>query len=293
MESVVEVLERLGGTATRGQLVALTSRAAVDRATAGGHLVRLARGRWALPVVDDAVAAAHRLTGTVSHTSAALVHGWSVKHAPARPHVTVPRTRRLASRPGATVHWADLAAAEREGLVTSPGRTLSDCLRTLPFDEALAVADSALRDGFGRSELLRLAEDLRGPGAARARRVAGFADARAANPFESVLRAIARGVEGLEVEAQVEIWEPAFLGRVDLADRQRRIVLEADSFAWHGGRQQLASDCRRYNRLVVHGWTVLRFSWEDVMVHAADVRQVLEAAVAEHAQRSCARCAAA
>ena len=41
-------------------------------------------------------------------------------------------------------------------------------------------------------------------------------------------------------------------------------LLEADSFEWHGGRDDLARDARRYNRTVVHGWLVLRSSW-DVM----------------------------
>ena len=45
-------------------------------------------------------------------------------------------------------------------------------------------------------------------------------------------------------------------------------------------RAALASDARRYNMLVVNGWTVLRFSYEDVMFHPDEVRRVLVAAVA-------------
>ncbi|GGO71344.1 DUF559 domain-containing protein [Nocardioides deserti] len=292
-ESVVEVLERLGGTATRAQLVALTSRAEVERAIAGGDLARLARGRWALPQVDEARAAAHRLTGVVSHTSAALLHGWSVATRPDRPHVTVGRRRRSTGAARVHLHWADVTAEERTQGATSKDRTLLDCARSLPFADALAVADSALRDGFAPGHLRALADAARGAGAARVRRVAQHASPLAANPFESVLRAIALEVDGLVVEPQVEVWEPAFLGRVDLADRRLRIVLEADSFAWHGGRDQLASDCRRYNGLAVHGWLVLRFSWEDVMFHRADVLRVLQAAVDQRAEVRCASCRAA
>jgi very-short-patch-repair endonuclease len=292
--AVVEVLERLGGTATRAQLVAATSRAEVERAIAAGDLSRLARGRWALPQVDDARAAAHRLTGVVSHTSAALLHGWKVKHPPAKPHVTVRRGRRGAGAADVHLHRADLSATDvADGLVTTQARTLIDCLRTLPFDEAVAVADSALRNGFGRDDLRRVAEATRGAGAARVRRAAEEASPLAANPFESVLRAIALEVDGLAVEPQVEIWEPEFLGRVDLADRRLRIVIEADSFEWHGGRDQLASDCRRYNGLVIHGWLVLRFSWEDVMFHADEVRRVLQAVVDRLPEGRCDLCRAA
>lgn len=290
--SVVEVLERLGGTATRAQLVALTSRAEVERAIAAGDLSRLARGRWALPQVDEARAAAHRVTGVVSHTSAALLHGWSVATRPDRPHVIVPRGR----RPGPDsvhLHRVDLARHERDGLVTSEARTLLDCARSLPFADALAVADSALRNGFGTQALQSLADSACGAGAARVRRVAEHASPLAANPFESVLRAVALEVDGLSVEPQVDIWGSGFIGRVDLADERLRIVIEADSFAWHGGRDQLASDCRRYNALVVHGWLVLRFSWEDVMFHRDEVRRVLQAAVDRLPEVRCATCRAA
>ena len=58
---------------------------------------------------------------------------------------------------------------------------------------------------------------------------------------------------------------------------RRRLILEADSFEWHGSRRALVRDARRYNNFVIAGWLVLRFSWEDVMHHADDVLRVLEA----------------
>ena len=65
--------------------------------------------------------------------------------------------------------------------------------------------------------------------------------------------------------------------RPDLVDEDLRIVLEADSFEWHGKRASLRRDCRRYNLLVVDGWLVLRFAWEDVMHDQEFVRAVLVA----------------
>lgn len=290
---VAEVLERMGGVATRGALIRATSRATVDAALAAGEVVVLARGRYALAAADEALTAAHRLTGVASHESAALHHGWAVLHTPQQPHVTVPHKRRLprGHAPGATVHYADLTPDERHGPVASQERTVVDCLRLPDRRAALAVADSALREGFSRERLLALARDLRGPGSAQARRVAAAADGRAANPFESALRAIALEVDGLDVTPQVSIRHGnRFLGRPDLVDERLGIVLEADSFEWHGDRHALARDARRYNLFVVHGWLVLRFSWEDVMFRPPEVKAVLEAAVAEPAQRcSCGR----
>jgi very-short-patch-repair endonuclease len=180
------------------------------------------------------------------------------------------------------LHWVDISSTDLDrGLVTTRWRTLVDCLRHLPFDEALAIADSALRMGdFDHAGLMGLVEPLRGPGAAQARQVARLADARSANPFESVLRSIALGVKGLDVTPQVTIRSGEELVQPDLVDESRRIVLEADSLSWHGSRRALRRDCRRYNWLVLRGWLVLRFAWEDVMFDPAYVRACLERAVA-------------
>jgi very-short-patch-repair endonuclease len=62
---------------------------------------------------------------------------------------------------------------------------------------------------------------------------------------------------------------------VDLADVDRRIVLEADSFEHHGERADLVRDCERYDELVACGWTVLRFSWEHVMFRPEWVAEVV------------------
>ena len=39
---------------------------------------------------------------------------------------------------------------------------------------------------------------------------------------------------------------------------RRRLILEADSFEWHGSRRALVRDARRYNNFVIAGWLVLR-----------------------------------
>jgi very-short-patch-repair endonuclease len=153
-------------------------------------------------------------------------------------------------------------------------------LRRLDWADALAVADSALREGFGRQALEDVAHRARGPGAPQARRVAALASGRAANPFESALRAIAVDVAGLQVRPQVRITDGAFPVRPDLVDESLRLVLEADSFGWHGQRSALAADTRRYNMLVVAGWTVLRFCYEDVLFDPTSVGHTLTEAVA-------------
>ena len=168
---VAEVLTRLGGVATRAELVRACSRRAVDAALASGEVVVLARGRYALPLADAARAAAHRVSGVVSHRSAALLHGWAVHSPPRIPEVILPRNRRVsdAQREASRCTGCDLHASEVDAACTTRDRTLVDCLRTLPFVEALAIADSALREGSGVEALQTLVRDLRGPGSAAAR----------------------------------------------------------------------------------------------------------------------------
>ncbi|MGH3445278.1 MAG: DUF559 domain-containing protein, partial [Nocardioidaceae bacterium] len=93
--------------------------------------------------------------------------------------------------------------------------------------------------------------------------------------FESVLRALTLEVPGLDFKAQTQITARNFSVQPDLVDGERRLVLEADSFAWHGDRAALRGDARRYDNLAVRGFVVLRFAWEDVMHDQDYVRRIL------------------
>jgi very-short-patch-repair endonuclease len=156
--------------------------------------------------------------------------------------------------------------------IQTPLATAVHCLRTMPFDEGLAVADSALRSGrIDRDELLAGIAAAPRIGRARAQAVARAADGRAANAFESCLRAICLDVDGLHVEPQAGIGPY----RVDLADRRRRLVIEADSRTWHAGPREHDADIRRYTTLVRWGWLVIRFSYHDVIHDPGYVAEVL------------------
>jgi very-short-patch-repair endonuclease len=286
----VDALHRLGGVATFATLTKLCERTDLDARVAGGAVQRDARGRYALPAADDALRAANAVTGVVSHLSAALHWGWEVKTVPDRPHVTVRRNRNISAavRKKVIPHWADLGTDDVVGMVTSRERTLADCLRTLPVDHGLAVADSALRhDDVTPAGLVRIAEGLSGAGAERARYIARKADGDAANPFESVLRAISLKVPGLSLRPQVSITAPGFFARPDLVDRDLGVVAEADSNTWHNAnRSQLRRDCRRYTGLTVRGWLSVRFAWEDVMFEPAYVLAELQLLAALAKQRA-------
>jgi very-short-patch-repair endonuclease len=52
---------------------------------------------------------------------------------------------------------------------------------------------------------------------------------------------------------------------IDVAFVGRRLALEVDGWAWHCDVDRFAHDRRRQNALVLAGWTVLRFTWHDLM----------------------------
>jgi very-short-patch-repair endonuclease len=277
-----DVIARLGReTVTARELVAVSGRRRLDRALRSGEMARVARGVFSLPGVTDPRLAAHRLQGVVSHASAARLWGLDVLTRDAAPHVTLPRHRKLRQQ-GARVHWSDLAAHDVVDGLTSVARTVVDCARTMPFADALAVADSALRLRLVRpAGLMMAAEGLRGPGRRQVRRVIQASDGRAASAMESVLRATLLDARIVCFRPQLEIRDDRFLARVDLGDALHRIALEADSFEHHGSRAALLRDCHRYDELSVRGWLVLRFAWEHVMFERAWVAEMVVAALRE------------
>jgi len=229
--------------------------------------------------------------------SAARLHGWAQKRVPVIPDITYPRTRHIApaERRHVVPHWSDLPDHDVVDGVTSVRRTLIDCMRMLPLDESLPIVESALREGdVSEAGLRRIAEDMRGRGRARARGVADLASRRTANAYESVLHALASTVPGLNVQPQLALG----VGRgrqqfPDFADPELGIILEAESFEWHGDTAALSRDCQRYNDFANRGWLVIRFSWRQVMFEQAYVLAVLARAVQLARQRhaNVARCA--
>ncbi|GAB3597711.1 hypothetical protein GCM10027446_26280 [Angustibacter peucedani] len=209
-----------------------------------------------------------RLAGVLSHESAAAHWGIDLPSRTQDVHVTVPRGRSHQKAEGAHLHWADLAPSDVRGLATSPLRTVLDLARTRPVGTGLAAADSAVRQRLVLPADLRAAADLlRGRGCGRARRVAQWVDPRAESPLESATRAVVLGAGIKGFEPQVEVFhDDAFVARLDLGDRRRKLGVESDGFAFHSARSALTNDCRRHTALVLAGWRVVRFTWEQVVL---------------------------
>ena len=260
------MVRRLGGRASGREIARFTTRHQLLTAVQRGLVLHASRGIYVLPSLPEPGIAAARCRAVLSHESAAAHWGLGLVFPPRAVHVTAGRGAKPPCLPDVVVHRADLREDEIDDGVTVPLRTVLDCAQAMPFREALAIADGAARRHPGFLGTLREAADQRqGRGRQRCIRVAAGASPLAHNAFESALRGslLDAGLSGFEPQVLIRTAGGTF--RVDLADVPHRVIAEADSFEWHGGRQELAADCRRYDELTRAGWTVLRFSWEHVM----------------------------
>jgi very-short-patch-repair endonuclease len=260
--------------------------ASIARAVRAGRLERLHPGiyrTWgAVPTWEQqALAAVLHAQGVVSHRSAARV--WNLL-ASEQIEVTVGRAQHPRTR-GVVVHRSgDLGphhVTRRNGLtVTTPMRTLVDLGAVTGrhvVTDALELAlvhrvcslrgieralDDIARRGRAGAGVLRHVLDDRALGATRPD---GLLEPRLAR----VLRD-----HGLPQPVfQYEVRGPSgrLLARVDAAYPDQRLAIEVDGFEVHGTPSALQHDLERQNRLVAAGWTVLRFTWPDVVQRPASV----------------------
>jgi hypothetical protein len=264
----------------------------VRRLVRAGRLTPLRRGVYVEGPVPDDILARHVLQigglsddAVVSHVSAAVLHGLRIWAVPLdRVHVT--RARRNGGRCGALVHvhTAPLDPAEivtiGGRLVTSLARTVADLARSLPFEQAVALADSAMfhkrKDPVDRADLVEaLARAPRWPGNPAARRAIAFANGLSESVGESRSR-IAIAAAGLP--PPVLQWEVraagagARIGRVDFGWPELRVVGEFDGLVKYGRTlrpdqdpvEVLVAEKLREDALRAEDLGVTRWIWSDL-----------------------------
>jgi very-short-patch-repair endonuclease len=268
---VEAALAGLGGFASRAALLPTVTRHALYQALDEGRIVRLQRGIYGLGLPDgtDALAAAAvSLRAVVSHDSAAVLWDLEMVHQPSS-RVTVPRNRSRATAKGVEVRRGDLTETEvrRDLPVTTVLRTVLDCARVLALDEAVVIADSALRKGLVTIEELRTAAGKwRGKGAKEVRAVAALADPLCGSVLESLLRVllVEAGLVPEKRQYTIRGEDGSFVAIVDFVWVRVRLIVEADGFEFHSERSDYRKDRRKANAYCRLDWRLLRFSWEDV-----------------------------
>jgi hypothetical protein len=229
--------------------------------------------------------------GLASHRTAAAL--WQFDGC--RPGVVEVLTERWRRRPNQSVRVHETRLLhpddrdEVDGIpVTSRARTLVDLGAVLPIGRLETALDGALtQKQVTPEEVWECVERLDVPGrpwVAVIRRLVAVrlgTDGPRPNTFERMLfRCLDRaGVGRPEPQVEVRDENGMLIGRVDwlLAPS---LVLECDSERWHGGWRRRQADLRRDRLLVGLGYTVLRFSWEDVTRYPEQVATDVRAALA-------------
>jgi very-short-patch-repair endonuclease len=156
--------------------------------------------------------------------------------------------------------------------------TVLHCAQILPLNEAVTIADSAMRNKtVTRRELAEAIRKEHGkPHYRRMRTVLQWSDEHSGSVLESAFRVLMLENSILRPRSQKRI---RGVGRVDFCWERDRLVVELDGRRWHDPEDARNNDRRRDNRLELQSWRLLRYTWADV-VHdpqrvVAEVRQAL------------------
>ena len=278
VDDAAHVVATLGGIATTAQLRAAgvhpdaIGRAVLLKAT----LVRPRRGILALPSTPPVVLRSIRAGGALAATSAAQFHGlWTPSDA--RLHVSVRRDAPVSSNARIVLHRDAHHLAPGERFVVSRHTCVRQCIRTLPFHEAVAVLDSALHQdalddlgalGVGGPIDLAL---LRRQLPRRLNPVMDAADGRAEAGAESIARIrLAR----LGVVAVPQQWLTQGV-RADLLVDD--LVIEIGSKEFHADPEQYERDHGRAALIIGLGFDYLEFTTLQVMNEWPTVEGVIRA----------------
>lgn len=282
------VAERQHGLVTRDQLAeAKVTRAVRRRLVERGELIPVGRRVFRIggvpPTDRQRILAACLDTGGVaSHRTAAWLHrllSWIDPDR--RPEVVVHRQRNHAPTGTARVHSTTWLPADDRVVVDGIPclgipRTLLSLAALVPhelsFDEVKGALDQAVCSGLATEAWIwwRL-ERLRRSGRNGVRVLEEALLARAAGEVteswlerETLQVIVAAGLPVPVCQARIER-QGSFVGRVDFLYAEARVVIEVSGYRWHRTKAQAASDAQRRRQLTLAGYTVLEYTFDDVV----------------------------
>jgi very-short-patch-repair endonuclease len=236
------------------------------------------------------LAAALSADAVVSHRSAAEL--WGLIQPAGYVDVTVSPPRHPRLRPPAITHRIlDVhpeLAVERQGIrLTDPVRTIVDLGLVLPkWSVRDALSRGLTNRLFSVDQVHRLREALGRQGRNGTGLIQELLDDRLLmlGDEESLLEKrfldLARRHDIPKPLIQHEVWHAGrFIARVDAAYPDIKLAIEVDGYQHHASPEAFQRDRTRQNRLVALGWTVLRFTWGDVVQRPAMVAATIREAV--------------
>ena len=274
--SVIARANDNGGYLTREQLKMIgLSDSAVDRLIQSGEVTPIAKGVYQIIPSDDHADLMHGALLTLpeavaSHQSAA--HLLRLPELPELvPTVTVVSTT-THRFPGVTVRRTDDLRSDHlvtaEGLrCTNGARTLFDLAGILKYRHFAPIAEAAITSGRVKSgQLETVAKALSRRGKRGSKAMAQFLEWNSRTSGTALERRGRSVLVGASLPAPVPEypipWRPR--RRFDDAYPDLRFAIEWDSRRWHERRAAMQADRDRDREAILHGWVVVRFTWDDV-----------------------------
>lgn len=308
MDQLEQVRRRTGGvfTIADAQRSGIT-RDSVARRISRGDWIAVRRGVYttaeqlsstssdprAVHLIHAAGAVLSTPDAWLSHSTAAVVHDLPVLgEPPARVQMTrhAAARRTPAYRSGLAVYASTLPDQHRRTTgplrVTSPARSAIDLARSRSLVSGVAAIDAVMyRDLANREQLARILEWEDGwPGFKRAGAALAIASGLSETPLESFSLTCFHQ-HGVERPAQqIEIRDAfGFIGRCDFCWIEQGVIGEADGLLKYDDPSALREEKLRQERLERAGWTVIRWTWQDLERRPDELARRINDALARRA----------
>lgn len=216
--------------------------------------------------------------GSFSHTTALILLGCPIRCDESL-HVAVVGPQQPPRRQGVFGHrtseahtvWSDSSGRR----IVPPTLAVLQSAAILPFTELVVAIDHLIhlaRSGAGDriaalEDLLDAATAYSGKGARRLLAALRFARPGSESRMETLLRLLMSqyGLDILELQVDVHDTEGRWIGRFDMVDRERRLIIEYDGEHHRRDRAQCLKDQRRLDSARAAGYRILRLHREDVL----------------------------
>ena len=268
----------------------LVERGLLTRERRGIYLVTGVRRRPLHAAIEAVVLAG----GVLSHRSAAELHGIGTQLS-GRTEVTVVRPRHPRSQPGVIIRQT--RRLDRTELtiiggleVTAPPRTMLDLaasaygMKDDKLNAMLAEALASRKTTLGSIEKYLASQPKGVDGIQRLR--AAIAEAVGAPTDSAAERELldlllSAGIPRPRTQYIIRNEHGEFVAKVDNAWPGETVVLELDSYRYHGDPRSFAADRARHNLIVMAGWTVLYTNPAQLRRHPEEVVHSVRVALLE------------
>jgi len=278
---VADIMARQDGVLSRHQ--------ALNAGMTQGQLRhRLVSGRWSVIHPSVYRSAEHPFTAATRVRAAGLWAGpnallsgiaaawwWGLPTtAPADVEIVIPRREHRRSRPGTRIVRRPVPNEDRAWVRAAPVTSLALSVIVASVQlgaDGPAIMDRALQTKLTMSSLR--ASYYRNIGIAGSQAaghlIRAAADKTAAASERMFLGLLkSAGIRGWRVNHH---WDESDERTIDVAFVAERLAIEIDGWAWHSSPDRFQRDRTKQNDLSRLGWTVLKFTWLDLMGRPEDV----------------------